>query len=523
MEKEFEQMIKNKKLENEEWQKLVCELIKIIPENKYNRLNYIINKNNLEENLTFNEIIEILDKIVEDAEKGLYRENYYFDYRLDMDVVEGDESWIDEIDRAFRGIKGLLKQEKYEQAMKAYEHIFEITDRNYEELYTLLPEYYYIEEKLEGNIEEHYFNYLETIYYTKNIDRNQKYIEVFINHKWHYTNSNIIYEFCKKHENFRKEMINPIVEKLAQEKYGYAEGIIFHLLMAKGEIQAVMEFLKNNIKKNIYVFKLFYDYMLEKEKYQELLENLYILENVEMDLSQKEQIYEKIIKVADIIKDENIKDKYLYKINELNPCLKYTLQICKNFSLDKKIEQIEKLNEKFIVKKDNQDEKILIELILGKVEKVYTIYEKMEKYEKQEVENLIIYYLLKFWNKEKRDKKLLTMELKNEIIKLDYSSEIDQILNIMDFTKKEIKKEFIESIENNFSKKIKKETQYILQIQDRARYQKIANHLVILVEHLYQEERQTQAKELLQKYQEEYKRYNAYRKCIKEELEKSSI
>ena len=54
-------------------------------------------------------------------------------------------------------------------------------------------------------------------------------------------------------------------------------------------------------------------------------------------------------------------------------------------------------------------------------------------------------------------------------------------------------------------------------------YDEIANYLVVLIEHMYQEGRKEEAMQILQKYQEEFKRYSAYRKCIKNEIEKSSI
>lgn len=524
MEKELEKMIRNKELKNEEWQELVCDLIKIIPENKYNRFNYLLNRDTLTEDLDFDEITGMLDKLIKDAENAKYYYSSYYDYGLDEEVVEGDESWIDEIDRAFRGIKGLFNQKKYEQVVILYEKIFEITEGNYEEFYNLLPGYYHIEEKIESKLQEHYLNYLEAIYYSKNIDRIQKYVEVFIDHRYEYTKGNIIHEFCKKHNEFTEKMIKPMVQEFAEKKYMHMYEIIFKLLMEENGTKAVMEFLEHNIKENIRVFSLLYNFMLSKENYKELLENLFILENVDMAPSQKEIIYKKIIIVANIIKNESLKEKYLYKINELNPSLKYTLEICKKLPIEKKIEQIENLNEKFIVKEENQEEKILIELILGKIEIVYVVYEKMKGYQKEKIENLIIYYLLKFGNKEIKEKKLLTKELTSEIKEIDSSLQVDEIFNIMKHTKNDkISKEFIEKIEKNFTNKIAKKTKSILGSQARGSYQKVANYLVILVEHIHQEGRTTEAKVLLQKYQEEYKKYNLYRKCIQEELKKSSI
>ena len=90
---ELEKIIRNKELSNEQWKELVCDLIQIIPENKYTLL---------------------------------------------------------------------------------YEKIFEITERNYEELHSLLPKYYDIEEILESKVEEHYYNYLEAIFYSKDINTMEK-------------------------------------------------------------------------------------------------------------------------------------------------------------------------------------------------------------------------------------------------------------------------------------------------------------------------------------------------------------
>lgn len=68
------------------------------------------------------------------------------------------------------------------------------------------------------------------------------------------------------------------------------------------------------------------------------------------------------------MKVDELKRKYLYKINDLHPKLTYTVQICENFSVDDQIKEISKLSDKFIVVKEkNECEKILIDLILGKI------------------------------------------------------------------------------------------------------------------------------------------------------------
>ena len=133
MEKEFQKIIKEKELTNEQLKEMVCDLIKLVPESKYSRINYIINKDTLVEDLSFDEIIKIIDELIEDAENERYCDTSYYDYHLDEEIVEGDESWIDEIDRAFRGIKGLMNKKQYQEAMIAYGRIFDITEGNYEE------------------------------------------------------------------------------------------------------------------------------------------------------------------------------------------------------------------------------------------------------------------------------------------------------------------------------------------------------------------------------------------------------
>ena len=180
---------------------------------------------------------------------------------------------------------------------------------------------------------------------------------------------------------------------------------------------------------------------------------------------------------------------------------------------------------KRIVNDENkQKEKVLTTLMLGKIELVYELYDKMEKYNKQDIEDLIIYYLFKFGYKEVKDKKLLTENLKREILKVDYQLDTQEILKIMEITRnKELSSNLIEKIETNYKKKIQSKTKPILNRQERGMYDEIANYLVVLIEHMYQEGRKEEAMQILQKYQEEFKRYSAYRKCIKNEIEKSSI
>ena len=72
IEKELEETVKGKELSNEQWQELVCDLLKIIPENKFTRANYLINKDEMQEKLTAEEISEIIEGVISDAEKELY-------------------------------------------------------------------------------------------------------------------------------------------------------------------------------------------------------------------------------------------------------------------------------------------------------------------------------------------------------------------------------------------------------------------------------------------------------------------
>lgn len=520
MNKEIEEIINHKNLTNEQWQKLICDMIKLIPESKYNRLKYLINKDNLIENLSLEEIISTINKIEKGAKNGKYYDTSYYDYGLDEEIVEGDTSWIDEIDRLLRAVTGLFMKEEYENTVTAYEYIFNFIYDN-EECYSLLPCYYHVDENLESKIEEHYVRYLQAIYHSKNINKIEKYGEVF----WTYNFlEEVIHDFCNINKEFVTSMINPIVDLLVQKHSRYASRIIFKLLMEENGTQSVMQFLKENLKQNIYVYKLMCNYLEKNQKYEEILTNLYELEKLEILSEQKEILFNEIIKVAEIIKKEDVREKYLYKVNEINPSLKYTVDICKNLTPERKLEQLEEMYKNIINTKNRQEEKVLTALMLGKIELVYEIYDKMKKYNKQDIEDLIIYYLFKFGYKEVKNKKLLTENLKREILKVEYQLDAQEVLNIMEITRnKELSSNLLEKIETNYKKKVQSKTKPILNRQERGMYDKIANYLVVLIEHIYQEGRKDEAMQILQKYQEEFKRYSAYRKCIQNEIGKSSI
>ena len=161
-------------------------------------------------------------------------------------------------------------------------------------------------------------------------------------------------------------------------------------------------------------------YLEKNQKYEEILTNLYELEKLDILPEQKEILFSEIIKVAEIIKKEDVIEKYLYKVNEINPSLKYTVKICKNLTPKRKIEQVEEMYKKIVNIESRQEEKILTALMLGKIELVYEIYDKIGKYNKQDIEDLIIYYLFKFGYNEVKNKKILTENLKREILKVEY-------------------------------------------------------------------------------------------------------
>lgn len=520
MDEEIEEMINDKNLTNVQWQQLICDIVKLIPESKYNRLKYLINKDNLIEHLSLEEILSTIKKIEQEARNGKYCDISYYDYRLDEEIVEGDTSWIDEIDRLLRAVTGLFIKEEYNNVVTAYEHIFNFIYDD-EDLYSLLPNYYYVNENLESKIEEHYVRYLQAIYHSKNINRIEKYGETF----WIYSFlEEAIHDFCDTNKEFVTSMISPIVDLLVQKNSRCASQIIFKLLIEENGIQAVMQFLRKNLKENMYVYQLMCKYLKENQRQEELLENLCELEKLENFPNQREIIFNEIIKVAEIIKKEEVRENYLYKVNEINPSLRYTVEICKSLEDKRKIEQVEEMYKKIAKDKNKEEEKILATLMLGKIGLVYEIYGKMEEYDKQEVEDLIMYYLFKFGYKEEKDKKLLTQKLKSEILEVDYKLDTQEVLNIMKMTRnKELSSNLLGKVETNYKEKVYAKTKPILNRQERGRYEEIANYLVVLAEHIYQEERREEARQLLQKYQEEFKRYSAYRKCIQEEIGKSSM
>ena len=91
-------------------------------------------------------------------------------------------------------------------------------------------------------------------------------------------------------------------------------------------------------------------------------------------------------------------------------------------------------------------------------------------------------------------------------------------------TKKLLKEALLELMgEKEFKNKIARKTRDYLSRQERGMYIVVATYLVILVEHLYQEGRKEEALILLQTYRENYKQYSAYKKCLNEALNKSSI
>ena len=322
--------VKNKKWTEKEWKDLVCNLITIIPENKIGRIDYLINKDELKEDLSKKEIENILITLEKNAEEGMYCDEYYYDYSQDMDVVEGDESWINEINRALRSVKNLFDKKQYRDVIDLYNDIFYITEGNNEDFYTSLPEYYYIENNLECNIYEHYLNYLEAIYYVESEDKVQEFVNAFEEHRYNLIKNNIIHSFCEKHKDFRENMILQIVDVLSKKTYEMYE-IIFQLLIEKGGIGEVYNYLKKyNVKENKRVFTLFSSQLEKESKYDELLEYLFELEKIDMDIKSKEIIFNKIIEIAETENNKDLEIKYLYKVNKIHPKLEYTLSICKN-------------------------------------------------------------------------------------------------------------------------------------------------------------------------------------------------
>ncbi len=522
--------VKNKKWTEKEWKDLVCNLITIIPENKIGRIDYLINRDELKEDLSKKEIENILITLEKNAEEGMYCDEYYYDYSQDMDVVEGDESWINEINRALRSVKNLFDKKQYRDVIDLYNDIFYITERNNEDFYTSLPNYYYIEDELECNINDHYFNYLEAIYYVESEDKVKEFVDAIKIHDFYLERDNIINDFCEKHKDFRENMILEIVDNLSKTPYEMNK-IIFELLMEKGGTDEVCNFLKKyDIEENKRVFEHFCAHIAVEEKYDKLLDYLFELEKVDMKNESKEIVFNEIIEISKTKNDKNLEIEYLYKVNKIHPKLSYTLEICKNLKNEEKVKEMENLEKNYVPEidefgKEELEEKILIELILGKVEDVYEIYEKMSNYRKNEFEDLIIYYFLKFGNKDIKEKKLLTDNLKTEIARKFFYDKIDaeETLKIMEYTKKELPREFMEKIEKKFSRKITTETKKYLGSQKRGYYSDVANYLIILVEHMCQEGRNSKGMELFKKYKEQYSNFRAYKNCLNDSIEKSSL
>lgn len=294
--------------------------------------------------------------------------------------------------------------------------------------------------------------------------------------------------------------------------------------MEKNGTEEVFKFLQKNIQNSMRVFNLLCEFMTNKFEYNKLLEYLFALEKIKMQNKQKELIYKKIIDVSNIIQDNKVKNKYLHKINEVTPNLIYTLQICEGLSIEDQIKEIEQLSEKFTIEKEKDvDEKLLIELILGKIENVYIIFEKLDKYEKDSIENLIFYYLLAFGNKKNHKIRLLMEKLEEKIKNIESKLDADLIFKIMQSTRKEISKELIEKVEKQIKNKISKMTKQFLNTQQRGRYQEAADYLIAFIEYLNQQGREQEGKILLQKFQEEYRNYSVYKKCLKNALERSDI
>ena len=101
--------------------------------------------------------------------------------------------------------------------------------------------------------------------------------------------------------------------------------------------------------------------------------------------------------------------------------------------------------------------------------------------------------------------------------------DVELIFKIMQSTRKEISKEIIEKVEKQIKNKISKMTKQFLNTQQRGRYQEAADYLIAFIEYLNQQGREQEGKILLQKFQEEYRNYRAYKKCLKNALERSDI
>ena len=119
--------------------------------------------------------------------------------------------------------------------------------------------------------------------------------------------------------------------------------------------------------------------------------------------------------------------------------------------------------------------------------------------------------------------RLLMEKLAEEIKKIESKLDTDLIFKIMQSTRKEISKELIEKVEKQFKNKMSKMTKQFLNTQQRGRYQEVADYLIAFIEYLNQQGREEEGKILLQKFQEEYRYYSVYKKCLKNALERSDI
>ncbi len=528
MEEKLEKNIKNKILENKEWQELVCNIIKFIPETQYKRVNYLLNEDNFTENLDVKEIIGIIETVKINAENGVYCDNLYYDHSFGDVVVEGDESWLDEIDKVLNGAKKLFKQKKYEQVIEIYENVLGIIDGKYEDYYNLLPCYYNVGDNLKSNLKEHYMKYLEAVYHCEKINKVERFANIFATYVSVYNNEDIIHDFCNKYEDFSENMSIPIAKELEKVRGNNViiDSIKFKLLIEKNGIQSVMEFLIDGIDQNMIVYKFLCNYLFGRGKYEELLECLYTLENTTIQTNNKKKIYMEIIGTAEAMQNNEVRVQYLSKLNKIEPSLENTIEICKQLLIEDKVKMLEELNANFIVNKENEIEKLLLELTLGRIDRVYESYQKMDKYKKESIEYLITLYMLKFGSNEMKEKRLLTCNLKNEISNIynrSNSLDSEEIMNIMAYTKNNnIPNEFVKEIEIDFADMIERVTKTVLTHQRREEYMKIATYFAILMEHFYQENRESEAIELLRKNRIKYKKYSLYYKYINKKMNESS-
>ena len=114
-------------------------------------------------------------------------------------------------------------------------------------------------------------------------------------------------------------------------------------------------------------------------------------------------------------------------------------------------------------------------------------------------------------------------KLEKKIKNIESKLDADLIFKIMQSTRKEISKELIEKVEKQIKNKISKMTKQFLNTQQRGGYQEAADYLIAFIEYLNQQGREQEGKILLQKFQEEYRNYSVYKKCLKNALERSDI